>query len=239
MSGNDFSRRRLLKQFGATSAAVVGIGSSNVAGQKKTSDQNQKLAEGFDSASAVEKVLLNQAHDLLKELTDREIIARPAPVEFALDTKLKPIEASGENNGQAVTQYTNKTGIETAHIMVSKVTDEHNVTVHIQPQAEKTYAIVEHLSKEEKFVIDTSTDQVKWSSTNTTDDDVSTSVDCDNYSYCTNNICSVIDSHGSTDCYATRIQMRCFEEEGICKCVEDYEYCPSYYSTDSCYTSCS
>ncbi|GKZ15890.1 hypothetical protein [Haladaptatus sp. T7] len=201
-------------------------------------ERDRELEKQYLNEGAHRSTLASRGHDVLAELAAHDIIARPSPEVFDLDTKLDStrVEASWATDGWTVTEYTNQEDVRTAHLMFSKTTDEYDLTLHIQPQAGKEYALVESKSSGEEFAIDPSLDRTKFPLT--TDGDVQAS-SCSDSSYCTDNSCLRIGHpNGTADCYATRVHTTCNQRNGECRCYSSGEDCPARSGNYICYTSC-
>lgn len=239
MSGKDIKRRSVLKQISSASMIAVCLSSSSAAGKKTAKAGNHELAEQFDKKDKVEHYLKRDGNDVLRELADRNIIDRPKPTDFALNTRLERerIQASEEIDGWAVTQYRTNDKNGTADIMVSKSTDKHSFTIHIQPQANESYVFVHSKESGEEFIIDPSTESVKLQSRSS--DDVSTSGtccgDCDDYRTCGDTYCSRSSrTHESDICTYYTVYMSCSWDSGTesCLCYEDGKSCENRISCE-------
>ncbi|WP_423746148.1 hypothetical protein V5735_18000 (plasmid) [Haladaptatus sp. SPP-AMP-3] len=234
MSEEKFKRRSILKKAGASAIGAVALGSSGVMAEEP--ERDRELEKQYLNEGALRSALASRGHDVLAELAAHDIIARPSPEVFDLDTKLDStrVEASWATDGWSVTEYTNREDVRTAHLMFSKTTDEYDLTLHIQPQAEKEYALVESKASDEEFAIDPSLDRTKFPLT--TDGDVQAS-SCSDSSYCTDTRCRIIDGD-PPDCYAKRAYVVCNQRNGECRCYSDGTDCPQHYALDACPTPC-
>ncbi|EFW93485.1 hypothetical protein ZOD2009_03702 [Haladaptatus paucihalophilus DX253] len=199
-------------------------------------EHDRELEKQYLNEGALRSTLASRGHDVLAELAAHDIIARPSPEVFDLDTKLDStrVEASWATDGWTVTEYTNQEDVRTAHLMFSKTTDEYDLTLHIQPQAEKEYALVESKASDEEFAIDPSLDRTKFPLT--TDGDVQAS-SCSDSSFCTGEICKVIGG-SQRECYSKRAYITCNQRNGKCRCYSSGEDCPYSEGLKACYMSC-
>lgn len=151
MSQDDaFNRRSILKGIGGAAASGAALATSGVAAAEEPDLERQyadrtSLLGAFREHAADLPATLAEA-DVVTEEFDFDRLA----VEFDPDvTGMQPTDADGRA-GVTVTQAR---GPRSALGMISTSTDDHEITLYVQPQREKSYAIVEPKDGGDDFVV--------------------------------------------------------------------------------------
>lgn len=220
------NRRRLVKALGVAGATgVAGLASSGSAtakDQKEELRQKRKIQEQYSSSSQSQKAIETYATGVLNELAARNILKNPSSSVFDLESEIPSnIRISDEVEGRNVGGFTTDDGTYTAHIMISKINDEYSIMIHIQPENNKSYAIVKSKSTDKEFIVDPSVAQSKLS-VHQGDENVTPS-SCGPDSSCTADICATRSKRG---CLMTKLHF---------DCSQGYNQCHCYVSKKTCY----
>lgn len=134
------TRRTVLKAVSAGAALGVGLGATGSAAAHTAglSAAHEQLKSSYLGAGATKQAFLDHAGDVLGTLAERGFLERGSVSELPLETFQAPGEyASGD--GVHVTAV-EQSGVDTAHIVVSKETPTHEVEIVVQPELDRAYA---------------------------------------------------------------------------------------------------
>lgn len=147
------SRRHLLKTVGASSSALwIGAESIdsaaashsnqtivNMSSEEKT--QMKRLQQSYSDPRAAEKAIRTHGKQLLKELEQRKIITSISRSALNMGKVISAKEYANGEVGMGVTSFLFM-DVPTAHIHTTKETSDQHVTIVVEPQLKRAYAIV-------------------------------------------------------------------------------------------------
>lgn len=230
MSRDSVNRRNILKSVGVST--IAGLASVGTAVADGPDNEIRRQLEKYSDSKQIRSVLDNRARGLLRELAKRKLIARPSASTFDLETDIgsRSIDDSDTTAGRKVFATWTDEGDATPHVLLFKKTDVGTVSVHLEPERNRNYAIVRSEDSERKTLIDLSLEQVEL----TTDDGVSTQSECPDRNECSKpswagaepcaDSCICNTQYGCDYCcYYPRYYYSCWlEHPDYCQCrVED------------------
>ncbi|USZ68581.1 hypothetical protein NGM10_02290 [Halorussus salilacus] len=154
---NTLNRRNVLKQLGGAAAGSLAIASSGVASAEKPD-----LEERYAGRASLREAFRDHAADLPAALADAGVVSEEfdfEQVDFAVDpdaTKVRPTDADGRAGVTVVAA----SGPRSALGMISTSTDDHDISLYVQPQREESYAFVEPKDDGDRFVVTDDGDEV-------------------------------------------------------------------------------
>lgn len=179
-SSFDSSRRAVLK--GVTSSGAV-VGGAAVASGSVAAKKARRYGTKFSRPSVARSGFEQHTGELREELASRGILESDTVDQFDFESTISSQrEAVVDGNEGFKTTGVVEEDDPTAHLVVTKQTDEYAVTVHVQPHRGWSYAFVENPTTEERFVVDTDTEGVKLTESEECRDD--------RYSRCTERCCN-------------------------------------------------
>lgn len=227
MGEKNFSRRKILQQLGTAGTVSVGASAGATAtenekhrGGRNVVEEGYKYKDRYDQRGKRQKAVQKHAKDTLHELFDRGIIDRPSHTVFDLDTEISyDPKADDEVDGWIVEEYPTEENILTAHIFVSKTNEEYNLTLHVRPQSEDSYATVKPKDGGQEFLIDPSEENVKLTKTNP--DGVGVQDICSDKEECTDMKCEQGQKgpRGTYYIRYTRVLKTCYSVGSRCSCA--------------------
>lgn len=151
MSQNDsFDRRSVLKSIGAAAAGGAVLAGSGVA-----SAERPDLERQYADRASLLGAFREHAAGLPAALAEADVVSEEfdfGRLDVELDpdaTRVQPTDADARA-GVTVTQAN---GPRSALGMISTSTDDHELTLYVQPQREKSYAIVEPKDGSDDFAV--------------------------------------------------------------------------------------
>lgn len=231
MSDKDINRRNVLRMIGSSAAIAGGLGIGSAAGKQgeERNGRRKDLEKKYRNERRVRRVVRYEAQEVLEELAERGIIGKPSIDIFDFDDESLDVNA-----------VTTKDDVQTAHIRLSKTNAEYNLTLHVQPEAGKSYALVKSKDTGEEFAIMPSTEPTKLESAEKSEGEVTMQSSCNDYWYCTGNVCLQQGGHAQPiQCYKQKIKYDCYlnPQTNDCICVEERETCDGPNATH-CGTYC-
>lgn len=155
---NTIKRRSLMKTIGAAgSAAGLGILSANTASANQTAsdissadiEKLKAVKQQYTTSQAAENAILSHGEQLLEKLKNRDVIES----ETELNTTFTPKKEYAETaEGMGMTSFLSN-GVSTAHIYTSKKLREQHLTVVVQPQIQRSYAILRPAAADHSNVV--------------------------------------------------------------------------------------
>ncbi|WP_049972151.1 hypothetical protein [Haladaptatus cibarius] len=177
-SNDRINRRSVLKSLGIAATAVGGAGvGSAQSGRKVAKDEVQTLKARYTSAT-LRSTVEERTRDVITQLAEAGYISTASVDEFDLGEAPEGarLSARDEEEGTGVTAF-RKDGKTTAHIMISKDTDDYGIGLYVQPQLDRSYAVVYSKADETQTVVDPTKDVstqgevVCWTETSCTNDE--------------------------------------------------------------------
>lgn len=153
MSNDVVDRRSVLKALGTSSLAAAALSSGASAESGETRVARYERRE--QRVAALEE----HAGEVLAELAERGILERPTLAEFDLETRTAEtrVPAATSLDAWNAVEYTDpETGRRTDHLILSKTTGDHDLTVHVRPRLSEAYAIVAPRGSDGEFAVDPS-----------------------------------------------------------------------------------
>lgn len=167
---DSLNRRSLIRAFGATGGFVAGSAAIDTAMAKEREfdeefvenaqnalERRRSLEREYEDHQRVKQAVRDHGHKLLEELTARGYLRNQSLNELSLDTQLDRtfLPPESDSSGVAIT-FMMPDFEPTALIMASEDTDDYNMGLYIQPEAGKSYSIInEKTSSEPAHVVDT------------------------------------------------------------------------------------
>lgn len=156
---NTINRRNLMKTIGAAGGTVgFGILSTNkgsakqIAGSPSTADIEKVKAarQSYTASQAAENAILTEGEQLLEELKNRNIIKSETELDTAKFTPKK--EYAETREGMGMTSFISN-GVPTAHIYTSKKLQNQHLSVVVEPQLQRSFAILRPSADDQKNVV--------------------------------------------------------------------------------------
>lgn len=151
MSQNDsFDRRSVLKSIGAAAAGGAVLAGSGVA-----SAERPDLERQYADRASLLGAFREHATDLPAALADAGVVSEAfdfGRLAVEIDPKATRVQPTDADARAGVT-VTQARGPRSALGMISTSTDAHEITLYVQPQREKSYAIVEPKDGGDDFVV--------------------------------------------------------------------------------------
>lgn len=149
------NRRQFVKALGAASSAAgigaLGVNSASAdqephalskLSSEEKSQLDQKLGQvqtPYNTPAAARKAIRTYGDELLDELERRDVITSPS--ELKTDEFTPREQLSAEREGMGITAFL-ADGVPTTHIHTSVKTGDHHLTVVVEPQLDRSYAIL-------------------------------------------------------------------------------------------------
>jgi len=151
MPRNDsFDRRSVLKTIGGAAAGGMALAATGTA-----SAERAELEQEYADSTSLREAFREHAADLPAALAEAGVVTGEfgfGDLDVEIEesaTRVQPTDADGRA-GVTVVQAN---GPRTALGMISTSTDAHEVTLYVQPQRERSYAIVEPTEDGDDFVV--------------------------------------------------------------------------------------
>ena len=144
--GNDatdsIDRRSVLKTIGASAVAGVAFAGSTTASSRPVPAELEQVKAEFDDSVTARAAVAEHADALLEELADRGVLAAGSAAAFPTGELLSPGEYSDVAEGATV-RGARIDGEWDAEVATSVETDGHAVEIIVQPNRERSYALVD------------------------------------------------------------------------------------------------
>lgn len=204
----EHDRRSVLKAVGATATALVGASGAGGARSLSVTESDAR------------DVLAAEGRDVIEELARRGMLGSPSPEEFDVSNELDRSRiGAGERVDGWMVAPTELVGDRVTHYAYSTTAGEYSITLHVQEERGKSYALVEDTSTGEEFAVDPDTERVVL--TNQLEDSTLETEACDDFSDCTCDHCCTPIGCGYTENY-----YHCFQENRArCECYLDGSAC--------------
>lgn len=151
MSQDDsFDRRHILKAIGGAAAGGASLAASGVA-----SAERSELEKRYDDRASLLDAFREHAADLPAALADAGVVDEEFDFE-RLDVEVDPAATKvrpTDDDGRAGVTVTQARGPRSALGMISTSTDDHGITLYVQPQRDESYAVVEPEGDEDDFAV--------------------------------------------------------------------------------------
>ncbi|PSQ18555.1 hypothetical protein BRD00_04495 [Halobacteriales archaeon QS_8_69_26] len=154
---DDIDRRVVEKRIGVSPAAVRSFATGIAAADGRI--PGTEFDERYASRDARVRTVEAHASDLLSALTDREVIGSPSVEAFDLDSRTvaPSLPAAAPVDAWNAVAYTDpESGRWTDHLMLSKSTAAHDLTLHLRPRCSEAYAVVDPRGADGEFALDAS-----------------------------------------------------------------------------------
>lgn len=143
--GSSTSRRTILRTVGTSGAVVTGlaVSTNSSAAQAEYESELQRLEDQYDSEQAIQQAVDEHASDVLQSLSERDVIesASASSLPLAESLEIEAIETSEGSDGVAATAIVEEDE-PTGFIAISQTTDDHDLSLYVQPEREHAYAYV-------------------------------------------------------------------------------------------------
>ena len=230
------NRRTLLKGIGAAVAVSSGASSSVAAADGPNSQYTPEVHRYVEDAytpSVIRETVEEQATDVITALAESGYIEAASTDEFDLDTYYEDkslVRPEDRDEGTSVTTLV-RDGKLTAHVMVSKNTPSHDIALYVQPEIDRSYAIIRSKTESNKeIVLDPKVGET------TVEPNCELGYCCET-TYCVDEQCSsVVCGSGSCYWYTYRItadccpqpsgSTNCYEKGRSCDCSNCSGFCP-------------
>lgn len=181
------SRRTLLQGIG-TASATIGLSGTAAALSDSDNESESELVrkaeshldvkERYDTPSAVKAEVEEQASELLENLAERNLIDQPTAKTFSADS-FSTGKGFDEIDSGILLKPIEKGGTVIAHITLVESLSDGQLRVHVEPENNRSYAIIDYNETDELTVLDP-TNNIS-------------STDCQVVkSYCTGSVCNYI-----------------------------------------------
>lgn len=157
MSDEDINRRAVLKKLGVSTAAVATFTTGTAAGEGGPA--SGEYVDRYEDRAERVRAVETHAGEVLSELAERGVVDRPSVAAFDLDSRTAAtrVEAATPVDAWNAIEYTDpESGRRTDHLLLSKSTSTHNLTLHVRPRVGEAYAIVSRRGSDEEFAIGSS-----------------------------------------------------------------------------------
>lgn len=148
-----FDRRTVLQTIGAT--ALLGVGTVAASGSESTIEVKRRLTAAYADEDRLRAALAEHAGAVVATLREEGFLGAGFDV-AALNLELDP-DAGGvaptAADGRAGVSAVVRDGTATALGMVSTSSEDHDVSLYVQPQREEAYAFVEPKGGGDRLVV--------------------------------------------------------------------------------------
>lgn len=141
-ANDSIDRRSVLKAVGASAVAGVAFTGSATAGSRPVPAEVEQVKAEFEDPITARGTVAEHADALLNELADRGVLAAGSAAAFPTGELLSPGEYSDVTEGATV-RGARIDGEWDAEVVTSTDTDDHVVEIIVQPNRERSYALVD------------------------------------------------------------------------------------------------
>jgi hypothetical protein len=233
-------RRSILKNLGAAGAGGIaassGLAAASSSGRADPADVAKRKRQKYKKSKNAKKAVRKHGMSVLKELHERDFIRNPSVATLALNrffSDIRGMDAEFEEEGYGLTTFANE-GDEflTSLLLISKNTDTHRMALYVQPERQKSYAIVQP-DDGDRFMISPSRETVKLQSGS-----------CSDRSYC-GATCKCVNSgrqsysnYVTEECYWDPYVERCYCNQTGSECGGNGCSCSLQYCGGCCSADC-
>lgn len=155
MSRNNerFDRRTLLKTIGSTAVAGIALGATS--GAAAAVETDDRLARAYSDERRLKIAFQQHGEDLRTTLVDEGFVSEDfdfGALSFDIDESATGLDPTDEDHVAGVTSTTQE-GTTTAFASVSTSSDTHEISLFVQPERDKAYALVESKASGERVMV--------------------------------------------------------------------------------------